>query len=74
MCLPHIDVRAVEFLPQQACRRFLCPAGRAIFTFTDRLYHIFTKKAIGFEKKREEGEKGIKRGKKRRFWKKNEGV
>ena len=27
-----------------------------------------------FDKKREEGEKGIKRGKKRSFWKKNEGV
>ena len=28
---------------------FLRLAGRAIFTFTDRLYHKFTKKAIGFD-------------------------
>ena len=28
---------------------FLRPVGKAIFTFTDRLYHKFTKKAIGFD-------------------------
>ena len=49
MCLLHIDVRAVESLLNKPAGVFLRLAGRAIFTFTDRLYHIFTKKAIDFD-------------------------
>ncbi len=49
MCLLHIDVRAVESLLNKPAGVFYAPPVRAIFTFTDRLYHIFTKKAIGFD-------------------------
>ena len=49
----HLDVYKRQGLLSSYLNKpagvFLCPAGRAIFTFTDRLYHIFTKKAIGFD-------------------------
>ena len=49
MCSLHIDVKAVGSRSNKPAGVFLRLAGRAIFTFTDRLYHIFTKKAIDFD-------------------------